>query len=129
MLLFVLLNKQNGLRNEKFLMQTGWTCRVRMKKAARRRLVQLLEIFDLLFDGAAGPTLVSVFALGFLNWLPLHVAVMVGAAGAERGDVIDHEARARAVRFRRVVTTPCFDVPPRNGVVIDPLAKSGAADF
>ena len=48
---------------------------------------------------AAGAALVSVLALGVLYGLPLHVAVVVGAAGTERGDVIDHEARAAVARL------------------------------
>ena len=71
------------------------------KKAARRRLVKLLEIIDLLFDGAASSALVSVFALGVLDGLPLHVPRPVWATGAQGDDVVHHVAWARMARFRR----------------------------
>lgn len=71
------------------------------KKAARRRLVQLLEIFDLLFDGAAVAALISVFTLGVCDGLPLHVFRPIWTTGAKRDDVIHHVTRAGMVRFRR----------------------------
>lgn len=52
-------------------------------KTAQMRFVQVLEIFYLLFGGAAGPALVGVLAFSVLNGLPLHVAVVICATSAE----------------------------------------------
>lgn len=52
-------------------------------KTAQMRFVQVLEIFYLLFGGAAGPALVGVLAFSVLNGLPLHVAVVICATSTE----------------------------------------------
>jgi len=68
---------------------------IRNDKAAHRRLNQVLEIFDLpALHGATGAALFCVFGFSVGDGLPLHVAVVVGAAGAKRGDVIDDVAWA-----------------------------------
>lgn len=75
---------------------------IRNDKAAHRRLNQVLEIFNLpVLHSSAGAALFCVFGFSVGDGLPLHVAVVIGAAGAERGGVIDDEARARVVRLRR----------------------------
>ncbi len=71
-----------------------------MLRFSQHRVKRYLQIFLIIFSSrffSTRPALLHVFALGVGDGLPLHIARPIRATQAQRLDVIDNPARARAI--------------------------------